>query len=126
MKYILLFLFISGLLMSADHDTRALTRDELLNPPKRRSVLQAKVLYDQITVLVNKKNWDEAGPGSTFRKYYAGYEELVLAHNLDATRKPTRKDISSTIQTIGYNPKYSLLSLLKELERYGAAGSPKG
>lgn len=70
------------------------------------------------------RNWDSAGPGSTFAKHYGQYYDLVLAHELDPTVKPKILDIDSTRKWIGYQPKYSLRNLLAELEEHGAAGPP--
>jgi len=70
-------------------------------------------------------NWDAKGVGMTFRKYYPKYVRLVHQHGLDPSRKPTPKDISATQAWLGYEPRYSLRNLLKELATYGAAGPPR-
>jgi hypothetical protein len=70
------------------------------------------------------QNWDSDGPGSTFRKYYAAYYDLVVRHGLDPGRKPEKLDISETRQRLGYKPQYSLKNLLDELDRFGEAGPP--
>ena len=67
-------------------------------------------------------HWDSSG--ATFRKYYAPYEKLVLAHGLDPARKPTRLPITETADWLGYAPRYSLRNLLHELEQYGESGPP--
>lgn len=70
------------------------------------------------------RSWDEAGTGSTFRKYYAAYEALVQGYELDPTVKPTRYDMSETQRWLGYQPAYSLKNLLQELEQFGTEGPP--
>jgi nucleoside-diphosphate-sugar epimerase len=69
-------------------------------------------------------NWDADGPGSTFRKYYPDRFDLALSYGLDPAAKPFRLDISETQRMLGYQPRYSLASLLTELARYGDAGPP--
>ena len=69
--------------------------------------------------------WDAEGPGSTFRKYYPGYYDLVLSYGLDPALKPTRLDISETVRWLGYKPSYSLANLLSELAAYGDSGPPQ-
>jgi nucleoside-diphosphate-sugar epimerase len=61
----------------------------------------------------------------TFRKYYAAYEGLVLRYGLDPARKPSHYEIGGTRAILGYEPDYSLLNLLQELEVYGEAGPPR-
>ncbi len=68
--------------------------------------------------------WDQDGPGSTFRRYYAGYEELARQHGLKPEAKPSRYDISATAHHLGYVPHYSLRNLLDELQRFGLEGPP--
>jgi nucleoside-diphosphate-sugar epimerase len=70
------------------------------------------------------QNWDRDGPGSTFRKYYPESYDLVVRHGLDPARKPEKLDITETRQWLGYEPRYSLKTLLAELARYGEAGPP--
>jgi nucleoside-diphosphate-sugar epimerase len=70
------------------------------------------------------RTWDQEGPGTTFRKYYADYYDLVVRHGLDPGRKPEKLDISETRQWLGYEPHYSLRSLLIDLDRFGEAGPP--
>jgi nucleoside-diphosphate-sugar epimerase len=69
--------------------------------------------------------WDAGGPGSTFRKYYPQYYDLALSYSLDPAAKPTRLDISETIDWLSYKPSYSLASLLAELAAYGDQGPPR-
>lgn len=69
--------------------------------------------------------WDKDGPGSTFKRYYADYLDLVLHHGLDPALKPKKLDISETIEQICYQPKFSLRTLLEELAQFGEAGPPK-
>ena len=70
-------------------------------------------------------DWDAAGPGSTFRKYYPEYYDLAVSYGLDPAVKPTRLDISETVRWLGYKPAYSLASLLSELATYGDSGPPR-
>ncbi len=70
------------------------------------------------------RNWDREGPGTTFRKYYAGYYDMAVRHGLDPGRKPEKLDITETRRWLGYEPRYSLQNLLVELDRFGEAGPP--
>ena len=70
-------------------------------------------------------DWDAAGPGSMFRKYYREYYDLAVSHGLDPALKPTRLDISETVRWLGYRPTFSLASLLSELATYGDSGPPR-
>ena len=67
-------------------------------------------------------DWDVAGSGSTFRKYYPEYYDLAVSYGLDPALKPTRLDISETVRWLGYRPTFSLASLLSELATYGDSG----
>ena len=49
---------------------------------------------------------------------------LAVRHGLDPARKPEKLDIAETRQRLGYEPLYSLKSLLVELDRFGEAGPP--
>lgn len=71
------------------------------------------------------KAWDKQGAGSTFRKYYAKYIDLVVRNGLDPALKPETLDISETRRWLGYKPHYSLKNLLQELEKYGPKGPPE-
>jgi nucleoside-diphosphate-sugar epimerase len=70
------------------------------------------------------RNWDSAGPGTTFRKYYAEFYDLAVRHGLDPTRKPEKLDIAETRRCLGYEPQYGLRDLLVELDRFGETGPP--
>ncbi len=70
------------------------------------------------------KDWDKDGPGSTFEKHYAPYHALALAAGLDIARKPKILNIEKTREVIGYEPRYSLKSLLEELKEHGPDGPP--
>jgi nucleoside-diphosphate-sugar epimerase len=70
-------------------------------------------------------NWDADGPGSTFRRYYPEYYDLALSFGLDPTTKPFRLDIVETFRVLGYQPRYSLGTLLAELAAYGDHGPPR-
>ena len=68
--------------------------------------------------------WDSDGPGTTFRKYYGEYHELVLSYGLNPAQKPEKLDISESRHWLGYEPHYSLKNLLLELKQYGGVGPP--
>ena len=70
------------------------------------------------------ENWDADGAGSTFKKYYAKYYDLVIQYGLDPAKKPDILDIRETRQQLGYEPQYSLKNLLMELEQFGVDGPP--
>ena len=70
-------------------------------------------------------HWDADGPRSTFKKYYPEYYDLALSYGLDPALKPTKLDISETVRRLGYEPSYSLASLLSELAAYGDSGPPQ-
>ena len=70
-------------------------------------------------------HWDADGSGSTFKKYYSKYYNLVLSYGLDPALKPTMLDISETVRWLGYEPSYSLATVLSELEAYGDSGPPQ-
>ena len=69
-------------------------------------------------------HWDAQGPGSTFRRYYGAYEDLVRRYGLTPEDKPFKYDVAETRRWLGYTPRYSLMNALRDLERYGPAGSP--
>ena len=68
--------------------------------------------------------WDSDGPGTTFRKYYGEYHELVLSYGLNPAQKPEKLDISETRHWLRYEPHYSLKNLLLELRQFGGMGPP--
>ena len=68
------------------------------------------------------QNWDNFGPGTTFRKYYEKYYDLAVESGLDPAAKPAMQDISSTKELLGYKPNYSLINLLEDLSKYGESG----
>lgn len=70
--------------------------------------------------------WDADGPGSTFRKYYPRHYDLALSYGLDPTVKPFRLDIAEAVRWLGYQPAFSLGTLLAELAAHGDAGPPRG
>jgi nucleoside-diphosphate-sugar epimerase len=70
------------------------------------------------------RNWDNEGPGTTFRKYYAEYADLAVRHGLDPALRPEQLDITETRRWLGYEPHYSLKNLLDELSRFGVEGPP--
>lgn len=70
------------------------------------------------------KNWDKGGPGSTFKRHYPEFYDLMLKYGLDPARKPKVLDISDTKNILGYAPKYSLRNMLEELDAFGTEGPP--
>lgn len=70
-------------------------------------------------------NWDADGAGSTFRRYYAEYVDLVTQHGLKPEQKPEKLDITETRRWLGYVPTYGLRDLLHELAQYGESGPPR-
>jgi nucleoside-diphosphate-sugar epimerase len=70
------------------------------------------------------RDWDKDGPGTTFRNYHAEYHDLAVRHGLDPECKPKKLDISETRRWLGYEPRYSVKTLLEELARFGAEGPP--
>ena len=69
-------------------------------------------------------NWDHSGAGTTFKKYYANYVDLAIQYGLSPASKPTIQDISETKRWLGYEPSYSMLSMLEDLSKYGESGPP--
>ena len=69
-------------------------------------------------------SWDSQGPGSSFRQYYAAYEDLARRCGLAPEEKPFKYDLTETQRCLGYSPRYSLMDALRELERYGPTGPP--
>jgi UDP-glucose 4-epimerase len=69
-------------------------------------------------------HWDADGPGTTFRKYYPLYYNLARSFDLDPAAQPLKLDIAETVRRLGYEPAYSLGSLLRELASCGDAGPP--
>jgi len=67
-------------------------------------------------------HWDAEGAGSTFRRYYPDYYNLVVGYGLDPALKPIKLDISAAERWLGYKPTYSLHNLLQELAQYGEGG----
>ncbi len=68
--------------------------------------------------------WDAGGVGSSFRRYYPEYYDIVVGYGLDPAQKPEKRDITETQHWLGYHPTYGLRNLLQELEQYGEAGPP--
>ena len=105
----------SAVILSIDYLSRQRIGQQLLLP------LDSAYEY----TAADLAHWDVDGAGSTFRKYYAEYYDLVLSCGLDPTLKPTKLDISQTVRWLGYKPSYSLASLLSELAAYGNSGPPQ-
>lgn len=67
-------------------------------------------------------NWDETGAGSTFRKYYEKYYDLVIKYGFDPSLKPTVQDMTLTKKCLGYHPDYNFLEALEDLKKYDENG----
>jgi nucleoside-diphosphate-sugar epimerase len=100
---------------------------------KSLDLLAAKTLEGDLVLVVDGAydytdedlcQWDHAGPGSTFRKYYPQYYDLAVRYGLAPAAKPHKLDSAATQHWLGYVPRYSLKNLLEELDRYGTAGPP--
>jgi UDP-glucose 4-epimerase len=70
-------------------------------------------------------HWDADGAGSTFRKYFPEYYDLVRSCGLDPALKPNKLDISETVRWLGYKPSFGMTHLLAELAEYGDKGPPR-
>ncbi len=68
------------------------------------------------------ENWDNSGPGTTFKKYYADYFDLAVQYGLNPMIKPTVQNIEETKKWLGYQPHYSLKNLLSDLKNYSETG----
>jgi nucleoside-diphosphate-sugar epimerase len=66
--------------------------------------------------------WDVDGPGTTFKRHYKPFYDLVVSLGLDPSLKPSKIDISETQRVLNYRPLYSMKTMLLELKMYGAAG----
>lgn len=69
-------------------------------------------------------NWDSKGPGTTFKKYYQDYVDLLEKQQLDLSQKPNVRDISAAKRLLGYQPQYSLKTLLDELLHHTLSTTP--
>ena len=92
------------------------------SPPPHPLVLPVDGAYEYTPA--DLARWDAAGPGTTFKKYYADYDDLARSYGLDPTQPPAILDISETRRWLGYEPRYSLKNLLEELDEFGVAGPP--
>lgn len=70
------------------------------------------------------ENWDKEGQGSTFKKYYPDDYEIAVKAGLNPAMKPKILDITKAREVIGYEPRYSLKTLLSELRQFGLEGPP--
>lgn len=68
--------------------------------------------------------WDKNTACESFKKYYKEYYNVAIQHGLDPSAKPTIQNISETEKWLNYKPSYSLMSLLKDLSKYGEQGPP--
>jgi nucleoside-diphosphate-sugar epimerase len=69
-------------------------------------------------------SWDARGPGSSFRERYARYQGLAERYELPIATAPQVLGSERARSLFGYEPTYSLLNLLQELERFGPSGPP--
>lgn len=68
------------------------------------------------------EQWDAKGAGTTFQKYYSAYIAVAMKFGLDPAQKPEVFDIEPTRKILGYQPTYSFLDLLNELNEFGEKG----
>lgn len=59
--------------------------------------------------------WDAAGPGTSFRRIYPEFDAAAIAAGLDVGQPPRRIDIAETRRLIGFEPKYGVRQMLREL-----------
>lgn len=71
-------------------------------------------------------NWDRAGPGTTFCKYYSDDYDLARSHDIDPCQKPRVLNRADTdfARAMGYRPEYSMRNVLAELRAFGEKGPP--
>jgi nucleoside-diphosphate-sugar epimerase len=69
-------------------------------------------------------NWDAGGPGTTFKQVYRDFSRVAEQYEIDITAKPEIFDIQPTQEFLAYEPGYSFLNVLQDLEKYGEAGPP--
>ncbi|MCA9900818.1 MAG: NAD(P)-dependent oxidoreductase [Anaerolineales bacterium] len=100
-----------------------LTVDRLVqNPPKNYLCLTVDGAYDYSPDVL--ANWDADGPGSSFAKQYPNFVALAEKYGLPVAKRPSLKNITQTVQELGYQPRFSLQNLLEELAKFGSAGPP--
>jgi nucleoside-diphosphate-sugar epimerase len=90
---------------------------------RRQLILKLDSAYEYTDA--DLAHWDADGSGSTFKKYYSKYYNLALSYGLDPALKPAKLDISETVRWLGYEPSYSLATVLSEQEAYGDSGPPQ-
>jgi nucleoside-diphosphate-sugar epimerase len=100
---------------------------------KSIDLLADGVLESNLTLFVDGKyeytphdlqNWDANGTGTTFHKVYAPYADVADRFGLDPAQKPEVFDTGPTRKWLGYEPTYSPMNLLQELNVYGIDGPP--
>jgi nucleoside-diphosphate-sugar epimerase len=100
---------------------------------KSIDLLATGVLESNLTLFVDGKyeytphdlqNWDADGIGTTFDKVYAPYADVAARFGLDPAQKPEVFDTEPTRKWLGYEPTYSPLNLLQELNVFGIDGPP--
>jgi len=70
-------------------------------------------------------NWDKDGAGSTFKDHYGqNAYDITVSHGIDPARKPKVVGSKEAEELLGYDPQYSLKSLLDELKIHGKKGPP--
>ena len=73
---------------------------------------------------VDLDRWDAAGPGTTFRKYYQDFSDIAHQYALDIASKPELFEIEPASKILGYQPTYSFLNVLQDLQEFGKEGPP--
>ena len=92
------------------------------NPPVDYLCLTVDGAYDYSPAAL--ANWDAAGPGSSFANQYPEFAALAEKYELPVAKRPSPKNITQTVQELGYQPRFSLQNLLTELAEFGPAGPP--
>ncbi len=94
-------------------------------------LISQKSLYEHLVLPIDGahnytesdiQQWDKAGSGSTFKKYYDKYYSVAMQYGLDLSSKPTWQDISDTKDWLGYSPSYRLENMFEDLIQYGEKG----
>lgn len=69
--------------------------------------------------------WDAQGKGSSFAARYPEYLDIAEKYGLNTNIKPRPLEIAAEQCLPGYNPRYSLRTMLQELKDYGLQGPPE-
>jgi len=71
------------------------------------------------------QNWDQNGPGTTFKIYYPEYYEMIIRLGFDPSIKPMVRDMSETVKVLNYAQTYGMRNLLHDLADFGREVPPK-